>query len=160
MPVTKETLDLTNVQFLCGDFLGYLRASPPHFDAAVASGVLYHMTDPVELLALLARVAPRLFLWTHYYDAGQIRKHRALAGKFAGQHDAEHAGFRHRLFRYEYWSSFGARQFCGGSRPHAHWMAREEILGALQHFGYRDLKTNFEAPEHPDGPAFAVFASR
>lgn len=64
----KELLELKRVSFLCGDFIDYLRANQKRFDICVASGVLYHMLNPVELIALAAKVSDRLFLWTHYYD--------------------------------------------------------------------------------------------
>lgn len=158
--IVKETVGLARTHFVCGDFVEYLRGSPPRFDAALACGVLYHMVNPVELIGLLSGVTSRLFLWTHYYDAKLIAADRKLAGMFTGQPQSEHLGFRHTLFRYEYWGSFGARQFCGGSRPHAHWMRRDEILACLRHFGFTDIRTNFEAPDHPDGPAWALVACK
>jgi hypothetical protein len=158
--IVKETMGLVRTHFLCGDFVEYLRGSPPRFDAAIACGVLYHMTSPVELISLLSRVSERLFLWTHYYDAGLIAANRRLKSMFAGRREDEHGGFRHTLFRYEYWGSFGSPRFCGGSRPHAHWMTREEILACLRHFGYTEITTNFEAAEHVDGPAFALVARK
>lgn len=156
--IVKETVGLERTHFLCGDFIEYLRNSPPHFDAGLASGVLYHLVEPAELIGLLSKITARLYLWTHYYDANIIAADRNLASMFQGERRSEYAGFRHRLFRYEYWGSFGARRFCGGSRPYAHWMTREDILRCLQHFGFSDIRTNFEAADHPDGPAFAVVA--
>src|SRR5680860_117778 len=67
--VVKNLLDL-RARFLFGDFLPYLRKAEEHFDAVVASGVLYHMTRPVELLHLLASHTDRLFVWTHYWHGG------------------------------------------------------------------------------------------
>ena len=158
--VVKETIGLQRTHFLCGDFIEYLRNSPPRFNAAFASGVLYHMMEPAELIALLSNITRNLYLWTHYYDAHLISADRKLSSMFVGNRQSEHAGFRHRLFRYEYWGSFGARQFCGGSRPHAHWMTREDILRCLQHFDFTEIRANFEAPDHPDGPAFAIVARK
>jgi Protein of unknown function (DUF1698) len=158
--IVKKTLDLARTHFLCGDFVEYLRGSPPQFDAAVACGVLYHMSNPVELIGLLSEITERLFLWTHYYDANLIAANRKVKSMFAGEHASEHAGFRHTLFRYEYWGSFGAQRFCGGSRPHAHWMKRDEILACLRHFGYTEITTSFEEPGHVDGPAFALVARK
>lgn len=154
--IVKETVGLTKTRFLCGDFIEYLRNSPPHFDAVIASGVLYHMIDPVELIALLSKIKPQLYLWTHYYDAKIISADRKLASMFTGHRQSSRDGFRHTLYRYEYWGSFGTRQFCGGSRPHSYWLSREDILRCLRHFGFKNIRVNFDAPDHPDGPAFAV----
>jgi hypothetical protein len=158
--VVKETLGLARTHFLCGDFVKYLRASPPRFDAVVGCGVLYHMSNPVELIALLSRITERLFLWTHYYDAHIIKANRKLASMFTGEHAGEYDGFRHTLLRYEYWGSFGAQRFCGGPRPYAHWMRREDILACLRHFGYTQIASSFEEPGHVDGPAFALVARK
>ncbi len=158
--VVKEIVGLTHTRFLCGDFVEYLRDSPPRFDAVFASGVLYHMTAPAELLALASKITDRLFLWTHYYDASLIRRNRKLAARFTGEYKSEYSGFQHTLFRYQYWGSFGVRRFCGGPRSHSHWMRREEIIACLKHFGFTTIRTNFEAPDHPDGPAFALVALR
>jgi len=158
--IVKETVGLERTHFLCGDFLEYLRNSPPPYDAAIASGVLYHMVEPAQLIGLLAAITKRLYLWTHYYDAKLVASDRKLAGMFTGAREGGYAGFRHRLYRYEYWGSFGSRRFCGGSRPHAHWMTRQDILECLRHFEFTDIRTSFDAPEHPDGPAFAVVACK
>ena len=48
----------------------------------VASGVLYHMTNPVRALQLMASASPNLMLWTHYFDQKQIEK-RGLS-RFCG----------------------------------------------------------------------------
>ncbi|MBV9611166.1 MAG: class I SAM-dependent methyltransferase [Acidobacteriaceae bacterium] len=158
--IVKELLGLTRAHFLCGDFVEYLRGGPQAVDFACASGVLYHMVQPVELIALLSTVAPRLFLWTHYYDTGIASANRTLRRRFTRELENEHLGFRHRLFRYEYWGSFGVRRFCGGSRPYAHWMTRDDILACLKYFGFDSIQTSYENLEHPDGPSFAVLARR
>ena len=158
--IVKETIGLERTRFLCGDFLEYLRNSPPPFHAVIASGVLYHMVEPVDLIYLLSRITGRLYLWTHYYDEKLVAADRKLSAMFSGKRETDYRGFRHTLFRYEYWGSYGARRFCGGSRPQAHWMTREDILGALRYFGFADIRQSFDAPVHPDGPAFALVALR
>ena len=44
--IVKQMLDLKNVKFLFGDFNRYLEQQERRFDVVVASGVLYHMTNP------------------------------------------------------------------------------------------------------------------
>jgi hypothetical protein len=156
--VVKEILELTRTHFLCGDFMEYLRNSPPCADVVFASGVLYHMSNPAELIALASKIADRLFLWTHYYDAAIISRNRELARRLSQGHQSEYAGFQHHLFRYDYGGSFRLARFCGGTRPYAHWMLREEIIACLKHFGFGEIRTSFEEPDHPNGPAFALLA--
>lgn len=158
--IVKETVGLERTRFLCGDFVEYLRDAPPRFDAAIASGVLYHMVEPAQLIALLANATEHLYLWTHYYDEELVASDRQLSSMFTSRFENDYRGFRHTLFRYEYWGSFASRRFCGGTRPHAHWMTRSDIIGCLEHFGFSGIRISFEAPDHPDGPAFALTARK
>lgn len=158
--IIKEVLGLQRARFLCGDFVEYLRAGSERFDACLASGVLYHMRNPVELLSLLARVTDRLYLWTHYYDHEIISRAPHLKPKFPGATETEVAGYRHRLHRQEYQTALNWQGYCGGTAEHSHWLEKEAILGALRHFGFTDIRLSFEAPDHPNGPACAVVALR
>lgn len=66
--VARDIVGMPAVRFVHGDFVPYLRDARDHWDVIVASGVLYHMTDPMELLVGAARACSALFLWTHYVD--------------------------------------------------------------------------------------------
>ncbi|HEX5501638.1 MAG TPA: class I SAM-dependent methyltransferase [Thermomicrobiales bacterium] len=158
--IVKELLDLQGAHFLCGDFVEYLRTNRQRFDVAVANGVLYHMPNPVEVLALLARATDRLLLWTVYYDEEILARSPHIARRFAGSAPAEHDGFRYTRHRYEYREALIVEGFCGGAHPFSHWLSRDDILGALRHFGLSDIAINFDHPDHPSGPAFALVAQR
>jgi hypothetical protein len=73
-------------------------------------------------------------------------------------------GFSHTLIRqyygYEGSQALGWKGFCGGSRPYSHWMYRDELIQCLNFFGFTDIKINFDNPNHPGGPAFALIAGR
>lgn len=160
--VVKELLGMQRVRFLCGDCIEYLKSPDcPQFDIGVASGILYHMVNPAELIALLAQhCRTHIFLWTHYYDDTWARS-RGFQKRFPYTERSTYAGFSHTLVR-QYYDEEGlhAPSFCGGSRPFSNWMYREEILACLKYFGFRELKVNFDHYDHPNGPAFAVLASR
>ena len=72
--IVKNIFNLHKADFRCGDFISFLRQNTERFDFVLATGVLYHMTSPVELLQLLSRVTDRLFMWTHYYDEAIISR--------------------------------------------------------------------------------------
>ena len=59
--ITKEITRLTACEFLCGDFIEYLRRTDTSYDAVLASGVLYHMTEPLELLHRLSTRSPAIY---------------------------------------------------------------------------------------------------
>jgi hypothetical protein len=101
--IVKEMLQLKRSQFLCGDFVEYLRATQQKFDSCLACGVLYHMANPAELLRLIAQSADRVFIWTHYFDRDPITSDPALLAKFhLDGIPSEHYGFSHTLYRQEY----------------------------------------------------------
>lgn len=158
--ITKELLKLHRAQFLCGDFVEYLSQNGSKFDICLASGVLYHMVNPVELIALLAQHCQRhLFLWTHYYDS-TILESPIHAPRFRDKFEREFMGFSHTLHRREYETALNWSGFCGGSATYSHWMLRDDILKALEYFGFSNIRINFDAPDHPHGPAFALIADR
>jgi hypothetical protein len=158
--ITKEVMSLQHAHFLCGDFMEYLRQDPPKFDICIASGVLYHMRNPAELLERLAGITDRLFLWTHYYDRDIINNDARLTSKFSTSVSAELGGFRHTLYRQNYQVALDWAGFCGGSEEYSHWLSRGDVLTCLEHFGFSQLEIGFDEPHHPNGPAFAVAARR
>lgn len=159
--VVKELLKLQKANFLCGDFVEYLGQKGESFEACLASGVLYHMQKPAELIALLTnRCTQYIFLWTHYYNHEIISADPNLSHKFSEPIQGEYQGFKHQLYRQEYKTALGWSGFCGGNAPISYWMTRQDILDCLRYFGFDDLRINFDQPNHPNGPSFAITAIR
>jgi hypothetical protein len=158
--IAKELLDMREARFLLGDFMAYLRGTDEHFDACFASGVLYHMRNPVETIALTAAVAERLFLWTHVYDPDIVTGSELLAPRFTARTPASYQGFPHTLHRFEYAEALQRKGFCGGSARHSNWLSRTDLLAALDYFGWAVEDIGFDEPGHPHGPALALTATR
>lgn len=158
--IVKELLQLQKAKFLCGDFMEFLRADKRRFDVCFASGVLYHMTNPVELIALLAERSDHVCFWTHYHDAEVIASTSRFARHFSESVPAEYGGFRHTLHHRAYKEALGWGGFCGAGQQYAHWMSKDEILAAMKHFGLTEIRVAFEEPRHVNGPSFAFVASR
>lgn len=156
----KELTGMSRVRFLCGDSVAYLRENPARADAIVASGILYHMTNPVELIAQIAAHTDRMFLWTSYYDAAIVASNPKLAARFGASRQETHAGFSHTIHPFHYRSTRFRLGFSGGVESYSHWLTRDTILQALRHFGLDRIETAFEEPGHGNGPAFALVASR
>ncbi len=156
--VTKEVCGLTRSRFLRGDFMAYLSETPDRFDLVLASGVLYHQREPLELLQLLARVTDRVVLWTVYYDAAQLGEH--LQHHFPGKAvERKLAGRRIALHAYEYGTEWEGAKFCGGSTPGSRWMEREDILASLHLLGFEHQVIPAKYDEcHFNGPGFPVVA--
>jgi SAM-dependent methyltransferase len=159
--VVKELLGLTRARFLCGDLIEYLRQEAGTFHVCVASGVLYHMRNPAELIALLARAcAGPIFLWTHHYDPAVIEADPRLCRKFSGRTEVRHEDFSCVGWRQEYGGSLRSASFCGGSAAYSHWISRDDLYRCLEHFGFEVLQTGFDDPHHPNGPALALAARK
>lgn len=159
--VVKEILGLTRSRFLCGDFVEYLREPGPQFNLCVASGVLYHMRNPAELIGLLAdRCRDHLLLWTHYFDQAAVDASPKLQSKLSTSEDSDYRGFHHTLHHYEYGPALQWAGFCGGSAHFANWMGREDILACLKYFGFGDVRIFDDARDHPNGPAFTLIARK
>lgn len=159
--IFKELTGLTRAHFLCGDFMKFLRRPGQKFDIGVASGVLYHMSEPIDLIARLAGTCDAIYLWTHYYDRERIAANRRLDGHFhREEQQAEFDGFRYSRWRQRYLVGGFWRGFCGGPEAFSHWISREGIVGALRHYGFEDVRIGCDEPDHFNGPSMAVVALR
>lgn len=161
--VVKELVGLPSARLLLGDFVRYLEQRPsdgPAFHLAFASGVLYHMADPLHLLELLARHSDRLVLWTHVYDDALISARPELLPKFPGSTSREWRGETYTYHRQEYQAALQLQGFCGGPAPHSNWLTRADLLRAVDRLGFDVVGTAFEHDDHPNGPALALAARR
>jgi hypothetical protein len=158
--ISKEILRLSKVRFQCGNFVSFLQANNTRYDLVFAAGVLYHMSDPANLIALLAACTDRVYFWTHYYDHDIISQTAHLRGNFSKESHRSVLGFEHKLYRQEYGAALQTKQFCGGAQSFSNWMTREDLLLCLKHFGYQDLRIAHEQRDHPHGPCFSVLAQK
>lgn len=158
--IAKEILGMPAVEFVLGDFREFFQGTEERWDLCVASGVLYHMRDPMELLAQMAEHTDRLFLWTHYYDSAILTANPNLRPRFSSRIAQETKGFAYHVHRYNYMDAVNVKGFCGGSAHYSNWLSREAILGALKHFGFQKIVTAHETPDHPHGPCFSLVATR
>ncbi len=158
--IVKEALGLDRCHFECGDFVQYLQANERRFDVIVASGVLYHMRQPVELIRLMGECSDTVLLWTHYFDEAKIAPRANIASHFGETSQETIAGFSHTLHKYNYESSLEWKGFCGGSAAFTNWLSRGELMAALSYFGFQDISVAFDDPDHVHGPSVAFVARK
>jgi hypothetical protein len=142
--VARELLGIPRARFLLGDALAYMRTVDRTFDIGVACGFLYHMVEPVEAIALLARCCRRIFLWAVFYDESLFVKQPALVPSFGPARETEFGGFRHTLYPQYYGDGLDYRKFWGGTQPSCCWMKSADILAALRHFGFTSIDSHEE----------------
>ena len=158
--ITKEIFALQRVRFLLGDFLAYLRTTNDRFDVCIASGVLYHMSNPPELIALIANHAQAMYCWTHYYDEQLMRAAPVGSLRIVAPTRQSHAGFEYDAFTHVYGAVRHVPQFCGSAAPSSVWMRREDIERCCRFFGLTRFEPVFDEPHHIHGPSWAFVASR
>jgi hypothetical protein len=156
----KEIFKLDKVEFRLGDFVPFLKQDNSRYDLVFACGVLYHMEEPIELLKTISKVTDKTLIWTHYYDENIISNRADLVHKFNDFSSFEYEGVSYEGSTQSYKEALEWSGFCGGPKPVSKWLTRTSIIKALKQFGFTDLKINFDAPDHPNGPAFAICASK
>ena len=83
--VVKEIFKLKIAQFFLGDCQLWLENNKERYDFVVASGVLYHMQEPLRFLKAIAMRTDSLFLWTHYADDRAMPPGDPRRGAFVGE---------------------------------------------------------------------------
>lgn len=156
----KELLQLDKVEFKLGDFISFLKKEVSTYDLVFASGVLYHMEEPVELIKMISRVSDKTFIWTHYHDEKIISKGHHLSKKFSRIRLLEYEGVSYEYSTQSYEKALNWAGFCGGPKPFSKWLSRNSILTALRRYGFVNIQINFDDPDHPNGPAFAICATK
>ncbi|MFM7747333.1 MAG: hypothetical protein ACKO7X_05375 [Bacteroidota bacterium] len=107
--------------------MAFMERDPGGWDMVFASGILYHMQDPMRFLALLPKLAPRMLLWTHFYDERIVRDTPALAHKFGPLQHGTHDGQVYEFVEQSYKEALQWSGFCGGSAPTSLWLTRDNF---------------------------------
>ena len=137
--VTKELLRLDRARFHLGDFCAGLGTLPKRFDLIVASGVLYHLPDPIGVLETLAALTDRLFIWTHVMDPAAMKAGDTRRDAFTGRVETRVRGsLTLDLHERRYHGSEQDVCFCGGARDRHVWLERQGLLDLLEDFGFTE----------------------
>jgi predicted O-methyltransferase YrrM len=157
--IAKNHFDM-RADFLLGDFRKHVAATEERYDFVLASGVLYHMREPAQLLADISRITDCLAIWTHYYDDSIISSQEHLARRFARDPCVQHfRGIDVRVHEQRYLDALSWGGFCGGSAENSFWLTRASLLDVLGALDYA-VEIGEENPEHPNGPSILLLARR
>ncbi|CAB4329789.1 unannotated protein [freshwater metagenome] len=135
-------------------------------DLIVASGVLYHLIDPIDMLVKIGNSCDRVFIWTHYFDpnldhwAEPIRAMARTKWHVSASAKVHYAGEEYTLVPQLYGEELAWGGFCGGTATQSNWMLREDILKLLRQLGFTHQEIAFDEPQHPNGPSFAIYAAK
>jgi len=171
--VIKNILGMKNVRFLLGNFIEYLRLrNDEKFDLCFACGVLYHMTDPVELIEMICNSCDRVVVATIYVNDNLIHydKSKDCSGLPAPNWhivdengtQVEYKGLKVRYFKNCYPSAREPAHTVyghGGVDDHSNLMELNDILRAFEHFGFEIVGEIRDKPDGRRGP-HVVFAAK
>ena len=158
--ITKEILRLRHVHFMLGDFVRYLEDTTQKYDLIFASGVLYHMSNPLHLLSLMAGKTDRLFLWTHFFDSARAAPSESRTGRRAVPVYSEGINATYYVREYDDVDTGSANIFLGGNQLQAAWMEKSDIVKSLQSMGFDTVKVVAVNMEEHAGPHMSLVASR
>lgn len=147
-------------KFLLGDFRPYLSETDKRFDFVLGAGVLYHMTNPLQLIEDMCRASDNVGVWTHFYDAGRLVGDERLSKHF--DHTAteiEWHGHTMRQHRQSYEEMLSWAGFSGGTNTTSAWLTRESLIGAFEILGF-DVTVDHELYDFPAGPCILLCAKR
>ncbi len=158
--LVQHLLEMPRTKFVLGDFDQVLASADRRWDLLIASGVLYHLADPLRTLMNMMRVSDRIFIWSHFADVDAMpagdRRRRPMTGEVrVAEHDGETLTYHVR----SYLGTHRISAFCGGRESAAMWMESAEVIALLERCGYQVTRGPAQ-PDHPAGPALCLLAVR
>lgn len=156
--ITKEVLGIKSAAFLLGNFVPWLERQNRKFDLIWASGVLYHMTEPLRLLRAISEHTNKLYLWTHYYP-DDFEPQRPFPKPLVGIRNIEFNGRTIPHFDRSYRGVMSRAIFIGGVSSGASWLRRGDILCALSSLGFDKIDIGAEDASS-ERPSFALVARK
>ncbi|CAB3784406.1 tRNA U34 carboxymethyltransferase [Paraburkholderia ultramafica] len=149
-----------NAEFMFGDFRKLLQKRDQQFDLILASGVLYHMTDPVALLEDMAHASDSICIWTHYFDSDVARTNANMQTHMDAESTlSEFRGRPITTHRMNYLGAIENKKFIGGTAPHSYWITKESLLTVLKELGMTVI-VGIDDQDHPAGPSILLYATR
>lgn len=157
--IVKNLFGMNNVNFLLGDFCKYLERNSETFDFAIASGVLYHLRDPIKALELILQKARHILVWTHYYDYSLVEINEDQRKKIKPIDKIEFDCKSYEAVVYAYNEAKDWDGFCGGMNETAIWYEKKLYLDVCCRNGF-STEVFSDETLHPHGPAFCFLASK
>lgn len=151
--LVKNALEM-KTKFLLGDFQKYLENFNGQFDLIFASGVLYHMPDPILFIKSMSKISKKLFIWSHH-----VSNEHALKWNPSYITNKSLDGLNYTYYKYEYDPERGDRIYAGTEKNCSR-MTLEDIQICLKKYLYNKITILENQLDHPGGPAFSLIAEQ
>lgn len=122
--------DITGMKarFMLGDVTAFLTETRERFDLIFASGILYHMRDPVTVIENICRITDRCYVWSHVYDEA-IYSGPPIRKVFDPRYPTT------ELWHVDYGRSPNMPKFWGGNGAYARWLRANDMLSLFERHG-------------------------
>jgi hypothetical protein len=148
--LVKNELNLDNVEIIYGDCVKVMSdpdfCARPWFDLCFASGILYHMKDPLYFIDLICGTAPQIYIWS------QFATDDSPTGPWTELRDGENRTYTAR------WNSYSEKKHWGGVAEGAFWLTEESMLRAFRDRGFSPVRVKYS--QNDIGKAISFVAQR
>lgn len=125
--IAKEITGM-KARFMLGDVTAFLTETRERFDLIFASGILYHMRDPITVIENICRSTDRCYVWTHVYD-------EAAYSGLPIQRVFDQRRPSMELWQVDYGPSTNLSKFWGGNGAYARWMRANDMTSLFELHG-------------------------
>lgn len=137
--VVKAAFELDKAKFLFCDFCNYVaNYKGEKFDFVSAAGVLYHQTNPAQLIFDLAKITDTVIVWAQVASASKPS---------AIESTVESSGNTYKGKKNNYnGTRLTSASYCGGLHDEAFWMYPDEMKRCFKDAGFVNIVESFSAP--------------
>jgi hypothetical protein len=158
--IVKEVLGMRRTRFALGDFDRYFEVSQDRFDFILASGVLYHLVDPLMTLQHMMARTDELLIWSHFFDEAAMPEGDPRRAAFTGETRLRESNGDALTYHIRsYGGATGGDNFTGGIASGSIWVPKGEAIALLEKHGFK-VTPFVEHDDHPFGPAACLYAKR
>jgi len=174
--ITKEVLKVSSLNVFFGDFITFMKLAQKQksrtieeglllkYDIALFNGVLYHMADPVRVIAHLATISDVIVCWTQYWNEEEphaIQSRAAYVSEVVTIDDMPGLGPFTTTYHKHYYDIFN-KAHMGGQEPFANWQTNHEQFRTLKWAGYKfySVLPDPQPCVHPNGCQHNFAASK
>ncbi len=150
--IVKEAFQLMKAKFVFGDFCNYVaNYKGDKFDVVTALGVLYHQTNPAQLIYDMAKITDMVFVWSQVASAEYPCKEESHIEAMGQTY----------LGKVMFWGNLRntLEEYCASLNETAFWMYPQEMMRCFLDAGFKSIMTKMVEPT-PHGDCLLFVAKK